>query len=177
MTTDGCKEGFGAVLTQHFSTTLPNGKTVDKMHLIAFASKWTSLTEQKYKPFILEFAACKFTFNKFNDIIWGFPVELETDCQALWSEKLNVAHARWRDGILAHHIIDVRHIPGMVNVVADGLSWHNEDRERSESDRSKWTVSKDWEVSQGIVNDVWSAEVLAKPTVLVMQWLSTLPFW
>ena len=58
VTTDGCKEGFGAVLTQCFSTTLPNGKTVDKMHQFAFTSKRTSSTEQKYKPFILKFAAC-----------------------------------------------------------------------------------------------------------------------
>ena len=147
VTTDRCKEGFGAVLTQCFSTTLPNRKTVDKMHPITFASNCTSSMEQKYKPFILEFTACKFAFDKFSNIIWGFPVELETDCQALrdmlWSEKLNIAHARWRDGILAHHIINVRHVPGKINVVADGLSRHNKDRERIEENGSNWTVSED----------------------------------
>lgn len=168
VTTDGCKEGFGAVLTQQFSTTLPNRITVQKMHPIAFASKHTSSTEQKYEPFILKFAACKFVFDMFNDVIWGFLVELETDCQALrdvlWSEKLNVAHTRWRDRILAHHIIDIRHIPGKINVVVDGLSRHNKDRERIEGDGSKWTVSEDWEASRGIVNNIWSTEVLANPT-------------
>ncbi|KZV63790.1 hypothetical protein PENSPDRAFT_589373 [Peniophora sp. CONT] len=39
VTTDGCKEGFGGVLTQRHTTVLPNGKTVIKMHPIAFTSK------------------------------------------------------------------------------------------------------------------------------------------
>lgn len=126
VTSDGCKEGFGAVLAQRFTTVLPTGKSLERLHPIAFASKRTSRAEEKYKPFLLEFAALKFGLDKFSDIIWGFPVEIETDCQALRdvliSEKLNAAHARWRDGILAHHIIDVRHVPGKINVVADGLS-------------------------------------------------------
>ncbi|EMD36184.1 hypothetical protein CERSUDRAFT_95533 [Gelatoporia subvermispora B] len=58
---------------------LPNGRTITRLHPVAFASKRTSLAEERYKPFILEFAALKFSLNKFADIIWGFPVELETD--------------------------------------------------------------------------------------------------
>ena len=126
ITTDGCKDGFGAVLSQRFQHTLPSGRTIQKVHPIAFASKRTSTTEEKYKPFILEFAALKFALDKFADIVWGFPVELETDCQALrdmlTNDKLSTAHERWRDGILAHNIVDVRHIPGKINTVADGLS-------------------------------------------------------
>jgi hypothetical protein len=124
ITTDGCKDAFGAVLTQKFDHVLPSGKVVQQLHPLGFASKRTSKTEEKYKPFLLEFAALKFGLDKFTDIIWGFPVEVETDCQALrdhlMNDKLSATHARWRDGILAHQITDVRHVPGRLNVVADG---------------------------------------------------------
>ncbi|KAJ3884769.1 hypothetical protein GG344DRAFT_60162, partial [Lentinula edodes] len=97
-------------------------------------------------------------------MIWGFPVEIETDCQALRdviaNDKLNAAHCRWRDGVLAHHIVDVRHIPGKLNVVADGLSrmWEGRDR-RVVGDGSEWTVSEDWEAVTGLVNDVFGVSV------------------
>jgi hypothetical protein len=80
----------------------------------------------RYKPFLLEFATLKFALDKFDDIIWGFPVEIETDCQALrdvlMSDNLNATHARWCDSVLAHQIIDVCHIPGHINLVGDGFS-------------------------------------------------------
>ena len=69
VTTDGCKEGFAGVLAQHFKTTLPSGHVVEKLHPIAFASKETSCTEEKYKPFLLEFASLKFSLDKFSNII------------------------------------------------------------------------------------------------------------
>jgi hypothetical protein len=75
----------------------PSGKWVERLLPIAFASKRTSSTEQKYKPFLLEFAALKFGLDKFSDLIWGFPVEIKMDCQALQdvllNDQLNVAHA------------------------------------------------------------------------------------
>ncbi|OBZ76748.1 Retrovirus-related Pol polyprotein from transposon opus [Grifola frondosa] len=162
VTTDGCKEGFGAVLSQCFQTVLPNGHVVQRLHPIAFASKRTSRTEEKYKPFILEFAALKFALDKFSDIVWGFPIEIETDCQALRNvlinDKLNAAHARWRDSIIAHQIIDIRHVPGKINVVADGLSRAGENTEWREGDGSTWTVSEDWESATGLLNDVLTVE-------------------
>ncbi|GAV99845.1 Retrovirus-related Pol polyprotein from transposon opus Includes: ame: Full=Protease [Lentinula edodes] len=133
ITTDGCKEGFAAAVAQRFEVVHPNGTTMYKMHPVGFASKRTSALEQNYKPFLLEFAALKFGLDKFSDMIWGFPVEIETDCQALRdviaNDKLNAVHCRWRDGVLAHHIVDVRHIPGKSNVVADGMSrmWEGRD--------------------------------------------------
>ena len=112
VTTDGCKYGFAGMLTQKFTTVLPNGTEKTTIHPIGFSSKRTSTTEEKYKPFILEFAALKHSLDKFSDIIWGYPVEIETDCQALRDHLLNPAlnstHARWRDGVLAHNIIDIR---------------------------------------------------------------------
>ncbi|OJT14782.1 Retrovirus-related Pol polyprotein from transposon 297, partial [Trametes pubescens] len=159
VTTDGSKDGFGAVLAQRFTDVLPSGKVVKRTHPIAFASKRTSRTEEKYKSFISEFAALKFGLDKFTDIIWGFPVELETDCQALRdvlsNGKLSSTHARWRDGILAHQIVDVRHIPGKLNTVADGLSRVGENAAREAGDGSEWTVSEDWETNTGLVNDIF----------------------
>jgi len=125
LTTDGSKDAFAGVLAQKIKSTLPGGKEVTRLHPIAFASKRTSVSEEKYKPFLLEFAALKFSFDKFSDIIYSYPVEVTTDCQALrdvlMNDKLSATHARWRDGVLAHNIVDVRHIPGITNI-ADGTS-------------------------------------------------------
>ena len=89
VTTDGCKTGFAGMLTQKFTTILPNGTERTSVHPIAFASKWTSVMEEKYKPFILEFAALKHSLDKFSDIIWGYPIEIEMDCQALRDHLLS----------------------------------------------------------------------------------------
>jgi hypothetical protein len=158
VTTDGCKDGFARVLAQRFPHTKPDGTVAQKLHLITFTSKCTSTTEAKYKPFLLEFAALKFTLDKFSDIIWGFPIEIETDCQALrdtlLSEKPNTVHARWRDGILAHQIIDMCHVPGKINVVADGLSRQWEGQLVQKGDGSKWVVNPDRDEETGLVNDM-----------------------
>jgi RNase H-like domain found in reverse transcriptase/Reverse transcriptase (RNA-dependent DNA polymerase) len=160
VTSDGCKEGFGAVLSQRITVTRPGGKVITELHPIAYASKRTSAAEERYKPFMLEFAALKFALDKFDDIIWGFPVEVETDCQALrdvlLSTDLNATHARWRDGVLAHQIIDVRHIPGRVNLVGDALSRKDEELPRIPADGSEWSVTPDWEDSRGLVHDLFT---------------------
>ena len=97
LTTDACKDAFVGVLSQKIKTTLPGGKDVTRLHPIGFASKRTSSSEEKYKPFLLEFAALKYSFNKFSDVIYGYPMEVETDCQALrdilLSDKLSATHA------------------------------------------------------------------------------------
>jgi transposase InsO family protein len=158
--TDGSGRGFRGVLCQRFKTKLPNGKEVTRIHPIAFASKRTSPTEEKYKSFLLEFAALKFSLDKFSDIIWGFPIEIETDCQALWdmvmNDKLSPTHTRWRDGIINHHIIDVRHIPGKINV-SDGISrkWAH-GSPCTDMDGSNWTVNPDWEERTGLVHDIFT---------------------
>ena len=77
----------------------------------AYTSKRTSQSETKYKPFLLELGALKFSLNKFDDIIWGSPVEIEADCQVLrdvmLNNKLNATHSCWQDGVLAHQIVNV----------------------------------------------------------------------
>ncbi|KIK33110.1 hypothetical protein CY34DRAFT_32252, partial [Suillus luteus UH-Slu-Lm8-n1] len=115
---------------------------------------------------LLEFAALKFGLDQFSDIIWGSPVEIETDCQALrdalLNSKLNTVHARWRDGIVAYHIIDVRHRSGVTNTAADGLSRSFMTREPSPGDGAEWTVNEDWEAARGIVQDLF--EVSSSPS-------------
>ena len=132
LTTDGSTDAFAGVLSQKITTSLPGGKTVSRLHPIAFASKRTSPTEQKNKPFLLEFATLKSSFDKFSDIVYGYPVEVETDCQALrdilMNDKLSATHARWRNSVLAHNIVDVWHIPGVTNI-ADGISRQYENME------------------------------------------------
>ena len=160
VTSDGSGQGFGGSIAQMFATKLPSGNVVKRLHPIGFASKRTSRTEEKYKSFLLEFAALKFCLDKFSDILWGFPVEIETDCQALrdmlLNDKLVSAHARWRDGILAHQIIDVRHIKGKNNSV-DGISrqWAP-GSERTSTDGSAWSVNPDWEERTGLVHDIFT---------------------
>jgi RNase H-like domain found in reverse transcriptase len=83
LTTNESKDAFVGVLSQKIITTLAGCKKVTCPHPLGFASKWTSITEKKYKPFLLEFASLKFCHDKFADILWGMPVEVETDCQAL----------------------------------------------------------------------------------------------
>jgi hypothetical protein len=136
----------------------PTGRWVEQVHPIGFVSKQTSQTERKYKYYLLEFAALKFGLDKFSGIIWGFPVEIEMDCNALkdtlLNPTLNVAHAHWREGILAYNIVDVRHVPGRLNVVADGLSCKWEGIPSTIGDGSEWMVSEDWEARTRLANDV-----------------------
>ena len=163
ITTDGCKYGFAGMLTQKFTTVLPNGTEKTTIHPIGFSSKRTSPAEEKYMPFILEFAALKHCLDKFGDIIWGYPIELETDCQALrdhlLSTTLNSTHARWRDAVLAHNIIDIRHRPGRLNVVADGLSRKFVNVPTEPGDGHEWTVSEDWEARTRLANDIFTLQL------------------
>ena len=102
---------MGAVLTQCMTIQMPSGKQVNKILPIAFTSKRTSTSEKNYKPFLLEFATLKYGLDQFSDIIWGFLIEIETDCQVLKDVLANpqasVMHACWRDGIVAHNIVAI----------------------------------------------------------------------
>ena len=83
---------------------------------------------------------------------------IETDCQALRDHLLNPAlnstHARWRDAVLGHNIVDVRHRPGRLNVVADGLSRKFVNTPTEPGDGHEWTVSEDWEACTKLANDI-----------------------
>ena len=51
-------------------------------------------------------------------------------------------------------IVNVRHVPGKINVVADGISRKWEDIPRQVGDGSEWTVCEDWEAATGLVNNI-----------------------
>jgi hypothetical protein len=104
----------------------------------------------------------KFCFDKFTDILWGMPVEIKMDCQALWdvilSDKLNAMHAHWQDGVLVYNIVDVHHIPGITNI-ADGVSRQYEGTPKGFGDRSEWMVSPDIDTTIGVIQDLFQVEV------------------
>jgi hypothetical protein len=160
VTTDGCAKGLAGFLSQPFKETNREGKEVTRWYPIAYCSKRTSPSEERYEPFLLEFAALKFSLDEFDQYVFGSPIELETDCQALrdclMKEKMSVHHSRWKESILAHNIIDIRHRPGIENPVADGLSRKWEFRKPRPQDGSEWSVLPDWETAQGIRNDIMS---------------------
>lgn len=85
------------------------------------------------------------------------------------NDKLSATHARWRDGILAHQITDVRHVPGRLNVVADGLSRANEGTSHNEGDGSEWTVSEDWENSMGLTHDIFHTSEACTPEMTTLR--------
>ena len=89
-------------------------------HPITFCSKRTSPSEERYKPFLLEFAALKFALDEFDHLTYGSQIEIETDCQALRDVLLNkrqsATHARWEESITCRNIVDIRHRPGVTIV-------------------------------------------------------------
>ena len=81
--TDGCMTGFAGVLSQWSETVLASREVVRRLHPVAFASKRMSPAEEWFKPFLFEFTGLKYPLDKFSNMIYGSPVELEMDCQAL----------------------------------------------------------------------------------------------
>jgi hypothetical protein len=136
---------------------------VVRRHPIAFASKRTSEIEERYAPHLLEFAALKFSLDKFSNIVWGQPIKLKTDCSALrdvlMNDKATVAHERWRNGVLRYNIVSAEHIKGVDNTAADLISRKFEGVEKEAGDGHEWTVSPDWEANEGIVDDMFSVVV------------------
>ena len=53
-----------------------------------------------------------------------------------------------------HHIVDVRHVPGQLNLVTDRSSRQWDGLLREGNDGSKWTINEDWEDRTGIVNNI-----------------------
>jgi hypothetical protein len=65
-----------------------------------------------------------------------------------------MVHACWQDGILAHQIIDIQHVPGKINVVADGLSRQWQGHTPLKGNRATWTVNPDTDDTVGLTNDI-----------------------
>jgi len=177
VTTDRCMTGFAGVLSQWHDTVLPNGSTVHRLHPIGFASKWTSPAEECYKPFLLKFAALKYSLNKFLDITHSYPLELETDCQALWgvllNDKLNATHTRWKEAVVQHHIVDVCYRPGKDNIAADSISRQFTNLPKESGDGHEWTVSEDWHMDLGLTHDLFQVMTLPLKHAKLRKWFAT----
>ena len=121
ITIDASTKGLGATLWQE----QPNRK----LKPISFASRFLSDTEKKYAINELELLAVVWGLEHFRLYIYGKPIKLLTDHQALeplikrnrsnktYSERLT----RWLDR-LAHFTINVNHIAGKHLALTDYLS-------------------------------------------------------
>ncbi|KAG2101611.1 uncharacterized protein F5147DRAFT_581531, partial [Suillus discolor] len=69
--------------------------------------------------------------------------------------------------------MNVRHVPGKLNVIADGLSrqWEGQPRDAGLNNRSEWTVSEDWEANSGLTNDILLTDSMTrqKPVSLLQE--------
>ena len=121
ITTDASTKGLGATLWQE----QPNGT----LKPIGFASRFLSDTEKKYAINELELLAVVWGLEQFRLYIYGKPIKLLTDHQALEplikrnrSNKTYSARlTRWLDR-LAHFTINVNHIAGKHLALTDYLS-------------------------------------------------------
>jgi hypothetical protein len=60
------------------------------------------------------------------------------------------------NGVISHQIVNIRHIPGHINLVGDGISRRDEDQPHTDSDGSSWSVELDWENARGLEYDLFS---------------------
>ncbi|GAA5829176.1 hypothetical protein JCM3770_006346, partial [Rhodotorula araucariae] len=147
--TDASILGFGAVLAQRFRYEHPEtGQIVDAVHPVEFASKATKPSEKRYSAFLLELVAVKWALEKFKPYVFGRPIELISDCQALAGilslQSVSPAHSRWREYILGHDIVKFTHQPGKLNAAADELS-RKKGNEEGEEVSPDATIPPSWE--------------------------------
>ncbi|QRW08679.1 Retrovirus-related Pol polyprotein from transposon opus [Ceratobasidium sp. AG-Ba] len=159
VSTDGSKYGFGGVLEQEWTELDRHGREVKVRYPIAYASKRTLRSEERYIPFLLEFAALKYALDEFEDMIFGQPIELETNCKALadllGNQKLN-STTSVGENQSSDEIFGVRHLPGVQNTACDALSRVYEHRPEDKGGHMQDTdVDPGWESSTGVVNDLY----------------------
>lgn len=115
--TDASKAGLGGVLLQR----QPN----DEMKVVAYASRQTSETEQRYHSFELEALAVVFAVNRFKVYLSGVKFRVVTDCSALrmaWLKRdLSPRIARWWLDLQEYNF-EVDHRPGTSMAHVDALS-------------------------------------------------------
>ena len=76
----------------------------------------------------------------------------------LLNNTLHATHARWRDGVLAYNIIDVKHVPG-TNNIADGISRQYEETPKEHGDGSEWDICPDLDALTGVVQDLFQVAI------------------
>ena len=118
ITTDASTKGLGATLWQKQKT--------GELKPIGFASRYLSDTEKKYAINELELLAVEWGLEHFRLYIYGKPIELLTDHQALEplikrNKTYSARLSRWLDR-LAHFDINIKHIAGKHLALTDYLS-------------------------------------------------------
>ena len=115
--TDASVTGLGAVAVQR----APDGT----LHTLGFASRVLQGAEARWSINKLETAALVFGLRRFEHYINGSSTIVYTDNRALSylqsTKNLNRHAASWFSTV-SEHDIDIRHLPGAVNIIADALS-------------------------------------------------------
>jgi RNase H-like domain found in reverse transcriptase len=118
LATDASDSHVGGVLQQ---------KVRGHWQPLGFFSRWLSATEQNYSTFDRKLLAAQAAINHFLPQVEGRQFQLWTDHKPLVAAMIRVtppASGRQQRHLafLAEHTCDVRHTPGVDNVVADALS-------------------------------------------------------
>jgi transposase InsO family protein len=131
---------MGAVLSQEFSY---------ERDPVAYASRATKDAEKRYSAFLLELVCVKWAFEKYQKFIFGRPLHLVTDCEAiagiLSKQTVSAAHTRWREFILAHDIVRFTHRAGEKNVAADLLSRRRNNTVEATATTPDPTIPDNWD--------------------------------
>ncbi|EPQ28316.1 uncharacterized protein PFL1_04143 [Pseudozyma flocculosa PF-1] len=113
-------------LNETAASTADKPKVKRVVFPLAYASKRNTEREQRYPAHLGELVAAKFVLDKFAPYTFGQPIVLVTDCQALKQildlDRFPNAHARWREELLRHDIVRVKHVSGRSHQLAHSLS-------------------------------------------------------
>ncbi|GJW19090.1 putative reverse transcriptase domain-containing protein [Tanacetum coccineum] len=109
---DASIKGLGAVLMQ-------------RMKVIAYASRQLKIHEKNYTPHDLELGAVVFALKIWRHYLYGMKCVVFTDHKSLQhildQKDLNMRQRRWIE-LLSDYDCEIRYHPGKANVVADALS-------------------------------------------------------
>lgn len=112
--TDACNDGLGAVLLN----------VIDGQEkIVSYISHAFNATEKRWSTIEMEAYAIFFSLKKWESFLLGHPFVVETDHRNLvfLYRSINAKVGRWREFINLFDVTVV-HIPGVTNVVADGIS-------------------------------------------------------
>ncbi|GJX94374.1 putative nucleotidyltransferase, ribonuclease H [Tanacetum coccineum] len=110
---DASIKGLGTVLMQ-------------RMKVIAYASRQLKIHEKNYTTHDLEFGAIVFALKIWRHYLYGTKCVVFTDHKSLQhildQKDLNMRQRRWIE-LLSDYDCEIRYHPGKANVVADALKW------------------------------------------------------
>jgi len=120
---DASNVGCAAVLFQMVKV-IENGVEIERPRAIAYTSRRFSPAEMKWSTAEHEAFAIKNAFCRFQNLIQGLPVIVESDHanhRFIYNAKTSAKIQRWRM-FLEQFTYEIRHISGIKNEISDGLS-------------------------------------------------------